>query len=311
MPDHDRSGGPAARLAELVWTGDDGWVSRIQARHRLSSIDFSPGGQYVVFASDSEYGAAHHLSSYHADLGWEEHNRREVSSASRSSPPSPTAAKVVAMRTAGFEDEPGAWFGGVVQLLRYDAVAGRWGKTFTDRFPSGGAQPVGFDVAKGRLFAAYVRSKSTGRLNGKADRLVLLRGQMDGPRRSRWATGLEMSSQPSAITERRRRRLLAGGAVRPQSHRPGSAPGRRRPHIRGSSTCEHRRPRRQPCKRDAASTSPSTPTATSPSPTRGIVKARAPRWSRASSFWVRPTAGSRKVRPGGQSMPAGGSARST
>ena len=73
LPDHDRSRGPAVRLAELVWTEDDGWVSRIQARHRLSSIDFSPGGQHVVFASDTEYGAAHHVTTLHVDLGWEEH----------------------------------------------------------------------------------------------------------------------------------------------------------------------------------------------------------------------------------------------
>ena len=47
---------PPTRLVELVWTGDDGWVWKVQSEGELGSLDYSPQGQYVVFASNSQYG---------------------------------------------------------------------------------------------------------------------------------------------------------------------------------------------------------------------------------------------------------------
>ena len=47
---------PPTRLVELVWTGDDGWVWKVQPEGELGSVDYSPEGQYAVFTSNSSYG---------------------------------------------------------------------------------------------------------------------------------------------------------------------------------------------------------------------------------------------------------------
>ena len=113
-------------LAELVWTGDDGWVWRVQGDAVLGSVDYSPAGQYAVFATNSEYGRPHHVTSYHADLGWRDLTRRERGR--------PTigdivaaiddSGDVVAIRGAGSEDEPGYWIGGRLRVETYDDAAG-------------------------------------------------------------------------------------------------------------------------------------------------------------------------------------------
>jgi hypothetical protein len=174
---------PPTRLVELVWTGDDGWTSHVQREGVLSSLDYSPQGQYVVFASNSQYGRAHHLTSYHADLGW-----RDVTRGDRGSYGDDLVAAVddagnlVVLRGAGFEDEPGYWDGGRLGIETYDAAARRWTKRFTRAYPGGGIDPSGVDVAAGLISATLVRSRSTGQLNGLADKMVVLSGTPDHPR---------------------------------------------------------------------------------------------------------------------------------
>lgn len=174
---------PPTRLLELVWAGDDGWVSHLQAEGTLGSIDYSPGGQYVVFTSNSHYGRGHHVTSYHADLGWRDLRRRELGSTGDDL----VAAigdngNVVALRGAGFEDEPGYWFGGRLVIERYDDTTGVWKQVLDRRYPDGGIDPSRIDVAGGRIAATLVRSRSTGQVNGLADRVVLLTGSPARPR---------------------------------------------------------------------------------------------------------------------------------
>jgi hypothetical protein len=110
---------PPTRLVELVWTGDDGWVWRVQAEGTLASLDHSPQGQYVVFASNSHYGRPHHVTSYHADLGWRDLRRRELGLTGDDLVAAiDDSGSVVTLRGSGSEDEPGYWFGGRLQMGR-------------------------------------------------------------------------------------------------------------------------------------------------------------------------------------------------
>jgi len=174
---------PPTRLLELAWTADDGWVSHVQPEGELGSLDYSAQGQYAVFTSNSQYGRAHHVTSYHADLGWRDVTRRQ-----RGSTGDDLVAAigddgdVVALRGAGFEDEPGYWFGGRLGIETYDAATGTWRQRLSRRYPDGGIDPSAIDLAGGRITATLVRSRSTGQVDGLADRLVLLSGRLDKPR---------------------------------------------------------------------------------------------------------------------------------
>jgi hypothetical protein len=173
---------PPTRLVELVWTGDDGWVWHVQKEGELGSLDYSPRGQYVVFTSNSRYGRAHHVTSYHADLGWRDLRRRELGSTGDDLVAAiGDAGNVVAMRGAGFEDEPGYWFGGRLRIETYDAATEKWRQRLTRRYPDGGIDPSGIDMSAGRILAAFVRSRSTGQVNGLDDRVVVLSGKPGNP----------------------------------------------------------------------------------------------------------------------------------
>ena len=179
---------PPTRLVELVWTGDDGWVWQVLPEGELGSLDYSPQGQYVVFTSNSQYGRPHHVTSYHADLGWGYLTRPErgtngddlVAAIS-------DAGNVVVLRGAGFEDEPGYWFGGRLSIETYHSTTRRWTQRLTRDYPDGGIDPSSIDLAAGRVFASLVQSRSTGKLNGLANRVVLLSGRPDEPRS--WSSG--------------------------------------------------------------------------------------------------------------------------
>jgi hypothetical protein len=174
---------PPTRLVELVWTGDDGWVWKVQPEGELGSLDYSTQGQYVVFTSNSQYGRPHHVTSYHADLGWRDLTRRELGSTGDDLVAAISdAGNVVALRGAGFEDEPGYWFGGRLRIETYDAAAGRWTQAFTRKYPDGGINPAGVDLAAGRIMATLVRSRSTGKVSGLADKVVVLSGKPNHPR---------------------------------------------------------------------------------------------------------------------------------
>jgi len=153
---------PPTTLAELVWTGDDGWVWHVQPEGELGSLDYSSHGRYVVFTTNSQYGRAHHVTSYHADLGWRDLTRRELGSTGDDLVAAINdAGSVVALRGAGFEDEPGYWFGGRLLVESYDATTGTWRQRFSRRYPDGGVDPAGIDLAAGRIVATLVRSRST------------------------------------------------------------------------------------------------------------------------------------------------------
>ena len=149
---------PPTRLVELVWTGDDGWVWHVLPEGDLGSLDYSPQGQFVVFTSNSGYGRPHHVTSYHADLGWRDLTRREL----RLTGDDMVAAisdtgNVVALRGAGSEDEPGSWYGGRLRIETYHDTAGKWTQQFTRDYPGGGINPSGIDMAAGRIVATVGR----------------------------------------------------------------------------------------------------------------------------------------------------------
>lgn len=175
---------PPTTLAELVWTGDDGWVWTVKRKARLGSVDYSPQGQFAVFATDIEYyGRPHHVTSYHADLGWRDVTRRESGFAGdRMVVAINDAGDVVALRGAGFEDEPGYWFGGRLRVETYDYATRTWTRRLTRHYPDGGIIPLGIDVVGKRFAATVVESRSTGKLRGLEDRVVLLSGRPGDPR---------------------------------------------------------------------------------------------------------------------------------
>ena len=174
---------PPTKLVELVWTGDDGWVSKVQPEGVLGSLDYSPQGQYVVFTSNSHYGRAHHVTSYHADLGWRDLTRREVGFTGDDLVAAISdAGNVVALRGAGSEDEPGYWYGGRLRIETYTDTTGKWTQQFSRSYPDGGIDPSGIDMSAGRMMATLVQSRSTGELNGREDRVVLLSGKPNDPR---------------------------------------------------------------------------------------------------------------------------------
>ncbi len=174
---------PPTRLVELVWTGDDGWVWQVQPEGEIASIDFSPQGQYVLFATNSTYGRPHHLTSYHADLGWRDLRRKELGVTGDDLVAAVTdGGDVVALRGSGSEDEPGYWYGGRLRIETYDDLTGRWTVRHRQSYPDGGIAPGRVDLVRGHLVAAVVESRSTGRLDGRDDRVVLLSGTPGEPR---------------------------------------------------------------------------------------------------------------------------------
>ena len=227
---------PPTRLAELVWTGDDGWVSHVQPEGELGSLDYSPQGQYAVFTSNSRYGRGHHVTSYQADLGWRDLKRRELGGYGDDL----VAAigddgDVVALRGAGFEDEPGYWFGGRLRLETYDAATGAWTRQFDRRYPNGGIDPAAVDVAEDRITATVVRSRSTGQVDGLDDRLVLLSGEPGEPRSwspTRWSRDVLAATAAvtrSGVAVAAWQEVGRGGAVQPRF--ATWAPGRGRPRV--------------------------------------------------------------------------------
>ena len=128
---------PPTTLVELVWTGDDGWVWHVQPDSELGSVDYSPQGQYAVFTTNSEYGRPHHVTSYHADLGWRDLTRRELGRSTRDDLVAAIndSGNVVALRGAGSEDEPGYWFGGRLRIETYDDTSGKWTQRFARDLP--------------------------------------------------------------------------------------------------------------------------------------------------------------------------------
>ncbi len=194
---------PPTVLAALVWTADDGWVWRVQRDAVLGSVDYSPAGQYAVFATDSEYSKAHHVTSYHADLGWRDLTRRErgVATTDDIVAAIDDAGNVVAIRGAGFEDEPGYWFGGRLRIETYDDAAQEWTRRLSRSYPDGGIDPQAIDVSGGRFAATLVESRSTGRLYGREDRVVVLTGRPGSPRTwtsPRW--GRQVITAAGAVT---------------------------------------------------------------------------------------------------------------
>lgn len=174
---------PPTTLVELVWTGDDGWVWHVEPEGDLASLDYSPQGQYVAFTTNSSYGRPHHVTSYHADLGWRDLTRGEIGATGDDMVAAINdAGDVVALRGAGSEDEPGYWYGGRLRIETYDDTSGTWSRRFTRSYPDGGIDPAGIDLADGRVVATLVRSRSTGRLDGLEDKVVLLSGRPRSPR---------------------------------------------------------------------------------------------------------------------------------
>jgi hypothetical protein len=193
---------PPTRLVELVWTGDDGWVWHVQPEGELGSLDYSPRGQFVVFTSNSRYGRPHHVTSYHADLGWRDLARRERGSTGDDMVAAISdGGNLVALRGAGSEDEPGYWFGGRLRIETYNATTGKWTQQFAGDYPDGGIDPSGIDMSAGRIVGIVVQSRSTGELDGRADRVVVLSGRPSDPRlwsSSRWSRQVLAAS--AAIT---------------------------------------------------------------------------------------------------------------
>ena len=171
---------PPTRLVALVWTGDDGWVWQVLPEGELGSLDYSPQGQYVVFTSNSQYGRPHHVTSYHADLGWGYLTRPErgtngddlVAAIS-------DAGNVVVLRGAGFEDEPGYWFGGRLSIETYHSTTRRWTQRLTRDYPDGGIDPSSIDLAAGRVFASLVQSRSSS-LKWMDEAMLRRRASMSG-----------------------------------------------------------------------------------------------------------------------------------
>lgn len=172
---------PPTRLVELVWTAGRGWVWQVRREGVLGSVDYSPLGQYVVFATNSQYGRRHHVTTYNAGLGWRDLTRRELG---------PTgddlvaavddSGEIVAVRGAGFEDEPGYWFGGRLRIETYRDRTG-WTRELTRRYVDGGIEPLAVDLAAGRVAATVVRSRSTGQVDGRDSLVTVLSGTPSAP----------------------------------------------------------------------------------------------------------------------------------
>ena len=161
---------PPTRLVELVWTGDDGWVWQVQPEGELGSLDYSPQGQYVVFTSNSQYGRPHHVTSYHADLGWRDLTRRELGSTGDDLVAAISdAGNVVALRGPGSRTSPATGSAAGSRIETYNSTTRKWTQRLTRDYPDGGIDPSGIDLAGGRVCATLVESRSTGKLNGLAD----------------------------------------------------------------------------------------------------------------------------------------------
>jgi hypothetical protein len=184
---------PPTVLAELVWTGDDGWVWKVLPEGELGSLDYSAQGQFVLFTSNSRYGRAHHLTSYHPDLGWRDLTRREHRLTGDTMVAAITdSGNVVALRGAGSEDEPGYWFGGLLRIETYSDATRTWTTRYDRVYRDGGIRPFGVDLVRGHVMATVVESRSTGQLDARDARVVLLSGRPDGPRtwHTRWGHGI-------------------------------------------------------------------------------------------------------------------------
>ncbi|RYB92970.1 hypothetical protein EUA93_00540 [Nocardioides oleivorans] len=194
---------PPTRLLQLVWRGDDGWVWKVRPEGEIGSVDYSPQGQYALFTSNSGYGRPHHLTSYHPDLGWRDLARPEL--------PLNTGEDMIAaindtgslltVRSGGYEEEPGSWYGGLLRIDGYNASTEEWTTKHTRRRPSGGFTARAVDVAGGRFVATVSQNRSTGELYGRDSRVLVLSGKPSHPRSwtSRWTYGV--AAGRAAITD--------------------------------------------------------------------------------------------------------------
>ncbi|SEC69344.1 hypothetical protein SAMN04489844_2794 [Nocardioides exalbidus] len=185
---------PPTRLVQLVWTGDDGWVWKVRPEGEIGSVDYSPQGQYALFASNSGYGRPHHLTSYHPDLGWRDLTRpvaRGNSGADMIGAINDSGS-VLTVRGGGYEEEPGSWYDGRLRIDGYNARTEQWTIKHSRRRQSGGFTARAVDVSGGRFVATVVESRSTGELYGRAYRVLVLSGRPSAPRSwtPRWTYGV-------------------------------------------------------------------------------------------------------------------------
>jgi hypothetical protein len=164
---------PPSIAVEIV-LGPGGVFARRFDDSRTSSVDVSPNGRFVVFATDNElFGTREHVLSYSfidgpTDRSWRERGDfgdRIVAAVDNS-------GDVEMLRTTGFEDEPSFWVGGAIELRHYDPTADKWALDFANRKPGVGVTDSDVDLAgDGRVFATFVRHYRS------AEELWTLRGE--------------------------------------------------------------------------------------------------------------------------------------
>lgn len=186
---------PPTRLLQLVWTGDEGWVWKVRPEGEIGSVDVSPQGRYALFASNSGYGRPHHLTSHHPDLGWSDLTRpvAPLDAGADMIAAINDAGSLLTVRGEGSEIEPGSWDGGRLRIDGWNARTEEWTTKHTRRRERGGFTARGVDVAGGRFVATVVESRSTGELDGRAHRVLVLSGRPSRPRSwttPRWAYGV-------------------------------------------------------------------------------------------------------------------------
>lgn len=151
---------PPSISVEMVWTEATGWSSRDRRRSSPLSVDVSPNGEHVVFTTDNEYyQRPSHVSSYDVVLGWSDRTWAERGVwGDRLVAAVDNAGDVEVARSTGFEDEPGAWIGGAVELMHYDEGTDAWVRDFLRKGHGVGVTDLELDrAADGRLFGSYVR----------------------------------------------------------------------------------------------------------------------------------------------------------
>ncbi len=188
---------PPGIAVELVWTHADGWSRETHRKCEINSVDVSPDGEHAVFATRLQYaGEPQHITTWSDPDGLVDHPRGErglwgdeyVAGVGDD-------GRVTALRTAGFEDEPGYWGFGRLVLMRLDPTSGEWSRGLTRRYESQGIDGVDVDVAAGgAVVASYLRHRST-------------RGQWpDAPDTSLWLLRKQVGTPPTldAVSERTR-----------------------------------------------------------------------------------------------------------
>ena len=227
---------PPGIAVELVWTEADGWSRATYRKCEISSADVSPNGEHAVFATRLQYaGTPQHLTTWSAADGLVDHPRKErglwgdeyVAGVG-------DRGRVSALRTAGFEDEPGYWGFGRLALLRLDPATGEWSKGITRRYETQGIRGVDLDVAAdGSVVASYLRYRSTASQwpDAPDTSAWLLRKQAGTPTTLAAVSELDPRRVRSGLRDhrsgRRGRRLAAGPPGQPGQHLAYALAGRR------------------------------------------------------------------------------------